>query len=787
MAEMEALKPLTQETHPLFLSQKKHKKKTQDFEDFYINRALREIDRAAGDKLRDKNAEESWEIIENLALYDHEGWNDSRDFVKPVKAISLPPNTSKTPDRRLLELEDQIKFLLKKLQTASPRHIPQAYVKAVSSNPHPHNLNGPPRQDSFTFQKRVRPDPQPQELETSFEARERDYMASYTKRMERIEEEKSVENNGVVGKNIVEPNKSIVAETLEEVDRNGELNDRTNNGPVRSVEKYLTGEKVRELVETPRLHPVRFYLKHKINKELIKGLVGNPRFNDSLLAMKLGKMEGEAYHSLLVEPMRKAMLKKMITKKEDMRGIADDVLVEIVDSIYPVDFLILDIKEERKRPLILGTPFLKTAKAEIREKDEIDPITPISIISKRILEWKERIKFHQEKELESNQWRGKMFNDKNFATTREDVVFEDLFKTYEETKDGHEVIMGDNHTLKLVGYGNVDIEFTSRKKLTLMNVLHVFNIRKNLVSGFKLGHRGDNDINVINKIPVLLNVEDAPKTYKKAITSRNSAFLNQTINDEIDSLISNNTWELLDLPLGSKAIGCRWVFWIIYHTYGFIKTFKAMLVIQGFSQRQGVDYFDTYAPVARITSIRVLFALASIYNLPIHQMDVKTAFLNDNILIVGTNIEGINETKKFLSSCFQMKDMNEVDTILGIKVKRHGGGYALNQCHCIDKIIDKFQHLKIEEANTQYESSCKLVKNNGRVVAQIEYASEIGCLMYATHCTRPDIAYVVCKLSRYTSNPSQDHWKAIGRVFGYLKRTRQLALYYDRFSAVLEG
>nr|GEV13632.1 zinc finger, CCHC-type [Tanacetum cinerariifolium] len=86
-----------------------------------------------------------------------------------------------------------------------------------------------------------------------------------------------------------------------------------------------------------------------------------------------------------------------------------------------------------------------------------------------------------------------------------------------------------------------------------------------------------------------------------------------------------------------------------------------------------------------------------------------------------------------------------------------------------------------------YESSCKLVENNGRAITQIEYASAIGCLMYATHCTRPDIAYVVCKLSRYTSNPSQDHWKAIRRVFGYLKRTRQLALYYDCFPAVLEG
>ncbi|GJW36314.1 hypothetical protein Tco_0059234 [Tanacetum coccineum] len=65
-----------------------------------------EIDLATDGKLRNKNADESWEIIENLALYDHEGWNDTKVFAKPVKAISTPQGTSKTPNRRLLELED---------------------------------------------------------------------------------------------------------------------------------------------------------------------------------------------------------------------------------------------------------------------------------------------------------------------------------------------------------------------------------------------------------------------------------------------------------------------------------------------------------------------------------------------------------------------------------------------------------------------------------------------------------------------------------------------------------
>jgi len=60
-------------------------------------------------------------------------------------------------------------------------------------------------------------------------------------------------------------------------------------------------------------------------------------------------------------------------------------------------------------------------------------------------------------------------------------------------------------------------------------------------------------------------------------------------------------------------------------------------------------------------------------------------------------------------------------------------------------------------------------------------------MMYAMHCTRPDIAFAVCRLSRYTSNPSIDHWKAIGRVLGYLKRTINLGLFYSKFPAVLEG
>ena len=102
-------------------------------------------------------------------------------------------------------------------------------------------------------------------------------------------------------------------------------------------------------------------------------------------------------------------------------------------------------------------------------------------------------------------------------------------------------------------------------------------------------------------------------------------------------------------------------------------------------------------------------------------------------------------------------------------------------------MLDKFKHLKFKEVNTLFDPSLKLEKNSGRAVAQLEYASAIGWLMYLMQCTRPDVAFAVSKLSRFTSNPSVERWKAIGRVFGYLMKTKGLGIHYSSFPERLEG
>ena len=93
----------------------------------------------------------------------------------------------------------------------------------------------------------------------------------------------------------------------------------------------------------------------------------------------------------------------------------------------------------------------------------------------------------------------------------------------------------------------------------------------------------------------------------------------------------NHTWELVDLPPSAKTIGCKWIFKRKLKQDGSIKKYKARLVVKDFKQRKNVDYFDTFAPMTRIVSIRVLIALASIHNLMIHQMNVKTTFLNEDL------------------------------------------------------------------------------------------------------------------------------------------------------------
>nr|GEU69216.1 hypothetical protein [Tanacetum cinerariifolium] len=252
---------------------------------------------------------------------------------------------------------------------------------------------------------------------------------------------------------------------------------------------------------------------------------------------------------------------------------------------------------------------------------------------------------------------------------------------------------------------------------------------------------------VVSQYSYCYSIEEDPRTYNEAMQSRDAAFWKEAIDDEIGLL----------------------------------------------GQKEGIDYFDTYAPVARITTIRLLLALAAIHNLVIHQMDAKTAFLNgdldkevymkqpegfvmlgnvhkvcklcvyskfdnfdkgviiclyvDDMLIFETGQNQVDETKKFLSSRFSMKDMGEANVILGIKIKRENKRIIITQSHYIEKILKKFNRENCSPVSTPMDLIEKFKPNTGKPVDQLEYSRAIGCLMYVMTSTRPDIAYAVGRLS----------------------------------------
>ncbi|PHT74157.1 hypothetical protein T459_21434 [Capsicum annuum] len=212
---------------------------------------------------------------------------------------------------------------------------------------------------------------------------------------------------------------------------------------------------------------------------------------------------------------------------------------------------------------------------------------------------------------------------------------------------------------------------------------------------------------------------------------------------------------------------------------GTIDKYKARLVVKGFKQKEGLDYFDTYSSVTRITLIRMLITLAAVYGLEIHQMGVKTAFLNgeleeesymeepqgfvvprkenkinecdkcvyikdtlnhqvivclyvDDMLIISRDISDINTTKRMLKSKFDMKDLGVVDVILGIRIHKTPQMLALSQSYYIKKVLDKFKYIEFGIAKTPLDVSFALQKNEGESDSQLEelLSSEIITVDY---------------------------------------------------------
>ena len=157
-----------------------------------------------------------------------------------------------------------------------------------------------------------------------------------------------------------------------------------------------------------------------------------------------------------------------------------------------------------------------------------------------------------------------------------------------------------------------------------------------------------------------------PATYKEARASPQSELWQEAIRKEYDSLLKSETWTTTTLPPNRKALPCKWVFNIKYNSDGSVEKYKARLVIKGFKQVFGVDYDETFAPVARYESLKIVLAMATILDMEVHQMDVCTAFLNGELLEEIYMVEpeghdtGPKNVCKLLKSLYGLKQAGRI-------------------------------------------------------------------------------------------------------------------------------
>ncbi|CAN6447027.1 unnamed protein product [Victoria cruziana] len=340
------------------------------------------------------------------------------------------------------------------------------------------------------------------------------------------------------------------------------------------------------------------------------------------------------------------------------------------------------------------------------------------------------------------------------------------------------------------------------------------------------------------------------------------------MHEELKSMMDNNVWDIVPLPDGVKLIGFKWIFKTKRDSSGNIERYKARLVAKGFTQKEGINYNDTFSPVSTKDSFRIIMALVAHFDLVFHQMDVKTAFLNgdieetiymvqpenfvsgtaknmvcklkksiyglkqasrqwyykfhqiiasfgfeanladecvyqkfsgskfvflllyvDDILIASNDMGLLHETKKFLSTKFDMKDLGDASFVLGIQIFRDRSRdiLGLSQKTYIDKVLQRYGMKDCKAGDTPVSKGdkfslkqCPSTPIESKEMEQIPYASAVGSLMYAQVCTRPDIAFIVGMLGRYLSNPEKDHWKAVKRIMRYLQGSKDNMLVYRK-------
>ncbi|KAG8478903.1 hypothetical protein CXB51_028748 [Gossypium anomalum] len=323
-----------------------------------------------------------------------------------------------------------------------------------------------------------------------------------------------------------------------------------------------------------------------------------------------------------------------------------------------------------------------------------------------------------------------------------------------------------------------------------------------------------------------IDANQEPSNYSEAISCEDSEKWMFAMQEEMESLHKNKTWDLVKLPKGKKTVRCKWVFKKKEGTPRVEEPkYKARLVAKGYSQVPGVDFTDVFSPVVKHSSIRALLGIVAMHDLELEQLDVKTAFLHgeleediymqqpegftvsekeDYVCLLKKSLYGLKQSPrqwyKRFDSFMTSHDFkrSSFDSCVYFK-KNNDGSFVYLLLYVDDMLIaakDKGEIRKVkaqlsEEFEMKDLGPAKKIlgmeilrdrKTNDEIeyMSHVPYSSAVGSLMYAMVCSRPDLSYAVSAVSRYMANPGKEHWKAVQWILRYLRGTTDVCLQFGR-------
>ncbi|SOV09900.1 uncharacterized protein UDID_19572 [Ustilago sp. UG-2017a] len=315
-------------------------------------------------------------------------------------------------------------------------------------------------------------------------------------------------------------------------------------------------------------------------------------------------------------------------------------------------------------------------------------------------------------------------------------------------------------------------------------------------------------------------------TLGEAMNSEDAQLWKEAIRKELEGLEAMGTWEVVHQLPGVPLVDSKVVLRLKLDTDGVPIKHKAQLVARGFTQREGIDYQETFSPVAPLGAIRAILALAVQNNWEVHALDITMAYLNstlkeaiymkppegsgvapgqvykvecapciytkgqgkdmaivviyvDDTLVIAPRLETVLRVKKQIGQRWKMEDSGKVSHFLGIKISRNRvmRTMTIGQSGYIDQVLAKHLDKRTKPTMVPMQSIPE-----GTLVAsaaqQKEYLMIVGKLLWVANSTRPDLSLTVGVLARHMREPSQEHYQAAQQVLRYLESTKEVGLVY---------